>query len=65
MAKRRKPPGEHQEQLIDPCGPQAGRFPQQWSEIDQAELQAAHDRARCLRAGGHGAISWSEVLGER
>lgn len=49
----------------DPAGHQAARLPAQWSEIDQGELQAAHDRARCLRAGGHGAISWSEVLGER
>ena len=64
MAKRRKPPGEPQEQLIDPCGPQAGRPPIWWSEVPQRELEAAHDRARCLRANGHGALPPGWLIGE-
>jgi hypothetical protein len=60
MAKRRKP-----ELPPDPAGHQAARLPAQWSEIDQAELERRHRQAALLVAKGHGAISWSEVLGER
>ena len=49
----------------DPAGHQAARLPQQWGEIDQAELEHRHRQAALLVARGHGAISWSDVLGER
>ena len=61
MGKRRAKP----ELPVDPCGHQAARLPQQWGEIDPKELAHRHQQAALLVARGHGAISWSEVLGER
>jgi hypothetical protein len=55
---------QHQEQLPDLCGPQAGRLPIWWSGTSQAELEAAHERARCLRAHGHGALPQGWLIGE-
>ncbi len=64
MARRRKPPVEHQEQLPDLCGPQAGRLPTWWAGTSQAGLEAAHERARCLRAGGYGSLPKGWLRGE-
>jgi hypothetical protein len=32
--------------------------------VPQRELEAAHERARCLRAGGHGALPPGWLIGE-
>jgi hypothetical protein len=53
MAKRK--PNQEQE-LPDLCGPQAGRLPQQWSEIDPAELEHRHRQAALLVTRGYGAV---------
>ena len=63
MAKKRK--SKHEEPIPDPCGHQAARLPEQWASIPAAELQHRHQQAALLLARGHGAISWSDVLGER
>ena len=49
MAARRKP--KHDEPLPDACGRFYCRLPEQWSEIDQTELQRRHDTAKLLIAG--------------
>ncbi len=64
LMARRKPPQQGQ-------GPQelgarqSARFP--WDGLDQQQLEtleAAHERVRCLRAGGHVAISWERSHGD-
>jgi hypothetical protein len=62
MAKRN--PGTEEQELPDLCGRQAARLPAQWAGIDPAELEAAHDRARCLSAGGYGQLRWDRSHGE-
>jgi hypothetical protein len=54
MTRRRAQ--HHPEQLPDLCGRQAGRFPEQWAEIDQRELEYRHRQAQLLVAKGHGAV---------
>jgi hypothetical protein len=54
MAKRN--PGQEKQELPDLCGPQAGRLPAQWAEIDPAELEHRHRQAALLVARGYGAV---------
>ena len=58
MARRKK---TSPEAVVDPCGPQTGRLPQQWSEIDQAEMQHRHQQAALLRARGYGQFRWIRI----
>ena len=46
---RRKP--KHEEPLPDMTGRFAGRFPEQWSEVDPVELQRRHAMAERLIDG--------------
>ena len=63
MAKKRK--SKHEEPIPDPCGHQAARLPEQWSQIDQAELEHRHRQAALLVARGHGYIDWDSLTGRR
>ena len=52
---------QRQPELPDLLSRQAGRFPWDgFSPEQMQELSAAHERARCLRANGHGAVIWGE-----
>jgi hypothetical protein len=60
VARRRS----HQaEELPDLTGRQAGRFPEQWSQIDQRELEHRHRQAALLVAKGYGAVRWGRHCG--
>jgi hypothetical protein len=37
----------------------------QWAASSPAEMDKAHQRAKQLISGGYGAISWSDLLGDR
>ena len=57
MARRKRQP----EEPIDFSERQRCRFP--WDDFSPEQMQqlsAAHERARCLRANGHGAVIWGE-----
>ena len=52
-------------QLTDATGRTCGRLP--WDELtaeQRLELEAAHERARCLRTRGHGALPPGWLIGE-
>ncbi len=55
MARRKGKPSQY-EQAPEPCARQAARLPQQWSDIDVAELQRRHQQAALLVARGYGAV---------
>ena len=60
MARSRRKQQQEPE-LPDLLARQAGRLP--WDGFNAQQLQAlsaAHERARCLRASGHGAVIWGE-----
>ena len=61
MAKRKGKPALPP----DPAGHQAARLPQQWSQIDQGELEHRHRQAALLVARGHGYIDWESLTGRR
>ncbi len=56
MARRKAKPQQQGQEQQELCGPQAGRLPQQWSEIDPAELEHRHQQAALLVARGYGAV---------
>ena len=60
MARRRRQP----EEPIDFSERQRCRFPEQWKEIDPAELQRRHAQAARFIAEGHAAIEWDRSHGE-
>lgn len=62
MARKRR---EVAKDVPDLTGRQRCRFPDQWSDLDQQELQRRHDQAALLIAQGHGAVTWRDLFGDR
>jgi hypothetical protein len=62
MGRRRR--SEQQDQELVQGGRPAARLPEQWSEIDPAELEHRHRQAQLLVARGHGALQWERSHGE-
>ena len=62
----RSPRKKPEPELPDLLARQTGRLP--WDDFSPEQMQqlsAAHERARCLRAGGHAAVSWPDLLGHK
>ena len=64
--KRSRPKHKKEdEKLPAPGERQLARLPDWWESADPMELERAHVRARQLREGGWGAITWHELTGRR